>query len=502
MVKISFDSDALPTEGALVLAVGNKGTLGDHGQKLDKKTDGVLSAAIEANHFSGEKDQTLTLLHPAKTKLSRIVLVGIGNPADATPATFTHAGGAVVAALMGGKDSHATFVIDAFKGLTVPLAEAAAQAGLGARLRSYRFDKYRTKQKPEKKPSLKTLTLGVKDPSAAKSLYTPLDKLAEGVALARDLISEPGNVLYPETLAQHALALSELGVKVKILDEGQMKKLGMNALLGVAQGSANPPRLVTLEWEGDKKSKNTAPVCFVGKGVTFDSGGISLKPGSGMEKMKYDMSGAAAVIGAMKALAGRKAKANVVGVVGLVENMPSGTAQRPGDVVVSASGQTIEIINTDAEGRLVLADALWYAQETFKPRCIVDLATLTGAIIMALGQEYAGLFSNDDTLSVQLAQSGKTVEEPLWRLPLGDAFDKMVDSDIADMRNSTNMRDAGSITAAQFLQRFVKKGTPWAHLDIAGVSWREKDHVLSAKGATAFGVRLLDRFVSDTVEAP
>ncbi len=279
-----------------------------------------------------------------------------------------------------------------------------------------------------------------------------------------------------------------------------MKKLGMGALLGVAQGSANPPYLVTMQWNGDAAAKDKAPVCFVGKGVTFDTGGISIKPAAGMEDMKFDMAGSAAVIGALKALAGRKAKANVVGVIGLVENMPSGTAQRPGDVVTTASGQTVEVINTDAEGRLVLADALWYAQETFKPRCIIDLATLTGAIIIALAHEYAGLFSNDDTLSDQLTKAGNSVDEALWRLPLGDAFDKMINSPIADMKN-TGERGAGSITAAQFLQRFIKKGTAWAHLDIAGTAWQGKDKPLSPKGATAFGVRLLDRFIADNFEA-
>jgi leucyl aminopeptidase len=294
--------------------------------------------------------------------------------------------------------------------------------------------------------------------------------------------------------------LTALGVKVEVLDEKEMAKLGMGALLGVAQGSAFPPRLVVMQWLGNPSANDKGPVCFVGKGVTFDTGGISIKPAGGMEDMKFDMGGAAAVIGALKALAGRKAKANVVGIIGLVENMPSGTAQRPGEVVTTASGQTVEVINTDAEGRLVLADALWYAQENFKPRCIVDLATLTGAIIVALAHEHAGLFSNDDTLSDQLTKAGKAVDETLWRLPLGDAYDKMINSPIADMKN-VGEKWAGSITAAQFLQRFITKGTPWAHLDIAGTAWQSKDKPVSPKGATAFGVRLLDRFVAENFEA-
>jgi len=499
MLKISFAEEASANQTALVLTVAAKGTLGEQGIKLDKKTDGALSRAMEANGFTGAKEKTLTVLAPAKTKLTRIVLVGIGDPSEANARLFARIGGAAVTALKG-KEAQAALVIDRFKNLGQTNAEAAAQAAMGARLRHYRFDKYHTKKEADEIQSLKTLVLATNDASAAKALYAPLDKISEGVFLARDLVTEPGNVIYPETLAQHALALSELGVNVTILDEAHMKKLGLNALLAVAQGSVNPPRLVAMEWIGDPKAKDKAPVCFVGKGVTFDSGGISLKPGSGMGAMKYDMAGSAVVIGTMKALAGRKAKANVVGIVGLVENMPSGTAQRPGDVVTTASKQTVEVVNTDAEGRLVLADALWYAQETFKPRCIVDVATLTGAIVVALGHEHAGLFSNDDTLAEQLTKSGKSVEEPIWRFPMNEAYDKIIDSDIADMKNSTGGRDAGSITAAQFLLRFIKKNTPWAHIDIAGMAWQEKDRPLSVKGATAFGVLLLDRFITDNFE--
>ncbi|MFA5040459.1 MAG: leucyl aminopeptidase [Bdellovibrionales bacterium] len=500
MLKIAFSADTPPSQNALVLTVAAKGKLGEQGEKLDKKLDGAISRAIKAGSFAGKKEKTLTLLSPAKSRLTRLILVGIGAPEEADARLFERIGASAVAAL-NGKDPRAVLLIDRFKNSGLTESEAAAHAALGARLRFYRFDKYRTQKEQDQKSELKILTIASKSAAAAKKLYAPFDKIADGVHLARDLITEPGNVLYPETLAQHALALTELGVKVEILDEDKMKKLGMNALLGVAQGSIYPPRLVSMHWRGDAKAKNKAPVCFVGKGVTFDSGGISLKPGSGMEKMKYDMSGAAAVIGAMKALAGRKAKANVVGVIGIVENMPSGSAQRPGDIVASASKQTIEIINTDAEGRLVLVDSLWYAQETFKPCCIVDLATLTGAITLALGREYAGLFSNDDMLSEQLTKAGKSVEENLWRFPMGEAYDKKLDSPVADMRNVADNGEGGSITGAQFIQRFVKKGTAWAHLDIASVAWQDKDRPLSPKGATAFGVRLLDRFVADNFEA-
>jgi leucyl aminopeptidase len=307
-------------------------------------------------------------------------------------------------------------------------------------------------------------------------------------------------VIYPQTLAAACLELKKLGVKVEVLDEKQIKRLGMGALFGVAQGSVRPPRVVAMSWLGNPSAKDKRPACFVGKGVTFDTGGISLKPAAGMEDMKYDMAGAGAVIGALKALAGRKAKANVVGVVGLVENMPDGGAQRPSDIVTTMSGQTVEVLNTDAEGRLVLADAMWYVQEKFDPRCVIDLATLTGAIVVALGHEYAGLFSNNDTLADQLQKAGTAADEKLWRFPLGEAYDKDIDSGVADMKNIGDGRGAGSITAAQFLQRFIKKGMPWAHLDIAGMAWAHKERAITPKGASGFGVRLLDRFIAETIE--
>jgi len=318
------------------------------------------------------------------------------------------------------------------------------------------------------------------------------------VFFTRDLVSEPANVLYPESFMKEVSALEKLGVEIDVLDEKEMKKLGMGALLGVAMGSAQKPYMVVMRWNGGKKKD--APVAFVGKGVTFDTGGISIKPAAGMEDMKFDMGGAGVVSGLMKALAGRKAKCNVVGVIGLVENMPSSTAQRPGDVVTSMSGQTIEVINTDAEGRLVLCDALTYVQEKHDPRLIVDLATLTGAVIIALGHENAGLFSNNDDLSQQITTAGLSVDETVWRLPLGAGYDKQIKSDIADMKN-VGGRAAGSITAAQFLKRFITKDRPWAHLDIAATAWSTSDKEVTPKGATGFGVRLLDRFVADNYEA-
>jgi leucyl aminopeptidase len=499
MLKLTFSPHRIPAQGALILTVGAGQKLGTEGAKLDRKLSGALKRAMASSHFTGAKEQTLSVLAPAKSRLSRIVLVGIGDPAKLTDAAIQRIGG-VARASLGGKDTQAALLIDDHKGLAPAAGAMAAQVAFGARLRSYRFDKYRTKMKPEQKPALKNLAILSADIAKARSAYAKLDKIADGVFYTRDLVSEPPNVIYPETLATACNALKKLGVKVDILDEKQMKRLGMGALLGVAQGSIRPPRLVTMLWQGAPNARDKRPAAFVGKGVTFDTGGISLKPPPGMDDMKWDMAGAGAVIGALMALAGRKAKANVLGVVGLVENMPSGSAQRPGDIVTTMSGQTVEVLNTDAEGRLVLADAMWYAQEKFNPRCIVDLATLTGAIIVALGHEYAGLFSNDDALTDQLTKAGKEVEEKLWRFPLNDVFDKDIDSPVADIKNIGSGREAGSITAAQFLQRFVKKGTPWAHLDIAGTAWQAKDKPVCPKGATAFGVRLLEKFVAEQYE--
>ena len=388
-------------------------------------------------------------------------------------------------------------MIDVAEGASIGQTAAAAEIAFGAQLRSYRFDKYKTKQKPEQKPSLARLTAATSRPSAAKRAYQSLEKTAAAVFLTRDLVSEPANVIYPETLAAAAERLAELGVEVEVFDEHKLQDLGMNALLAVGQGSARPTRLVVMQWHGAKGSNGaqSQPLAFVGKGVTFDTGGISIKPAAGMGDMKWDMAGSAVVIGLMQLFAARKAAVNAVGIVGLVENMPSGTAQRPGDIVTSMSGQTIEVLNTDAEGRLVLADALWYCQDRFKPRLIVDLATLTGAVIVALGHHRAGLFSNNDELADRLIEAGKTVGEEVWRLPLAEAYDREIDSDAADMKNIGGGRAAGSVIGAQFLQRFVNE-VPWAHLDIAGTTWSTKDAPTVPKGATAFGVRLLDRFVS------
>jgi leucyl aminopeptidase len=491
-MKISFAEPALPAKGAVVVLVAEGKKLSPATKDLDKQTKGAVKRAIGASKFTGKKGQSLEIMAPAGGSLDRVLLAGTGK--DFGELEQQSLGGNVVGKLKNTGSAEVTVIVDA---ATKDLTAAAANVALGARLASYRFDKYRTKQENDNgKPTLKTVRIGVAGAAKARKAFSPMDKIADGVYFTRDLVSEPANVIYPESLAAQCKTLTKLGVKVEILDEKKMAKLGMNALLGVGQGSERESRIVVMSWNGAAKSKK--PVAFVGKGVTFDTGGISLKPGPGMESMIWDMGGAGTVIGLMKALAGRKAKVNVVGLVGLVENMPDGKAQRPGDIVKSMSGQTIEILNTDAEGRLVLADVLWYCQDRFKPQFIVDLATLTGAIIIGLGHEYAGMFSNDDKLADRLFAAGTVSGEKVWRLPLHDNYDKKLKSAAADMQNIGG-RGAGSITAAQFLQRFVNK-TPWAHLDIAGMAWSKEAKPTAPSGATGFGVRLLDRFVADNYE--
>ncbi len=498
-MKIAFAELSLPKSGAVVVGALDERRLTASAKAVDKAAGGAITRALKASRFTGKKDEILAILAPAGTELTRIVLIGLGKAAGLDTLGWQNLGGQILQHLNGVGETEASVLLDPVQGSPLGAAEAAAQVGYGARLRSYRFDKYRTKQKPEQKPTMAKFSLLSAETTAARRAFQPLDKIADGIFLTRDLVSEPANIIYPETLAAQAATLAALGVEIEILDEKKMRKLGMGSLLGVAQGSARPPRLVVMQWKGAPKAKDQAPIAFLGKGVTFDTGGISIKPSAGMEDMKWDMAGAGVVIGLMKALAGRKAKVNAVGLVGLVENMPSGTAQRPGDIVTSMSGQTIEVLNTDAEGRLVLCDVMWYCQDRFKPKFMVDLATLTGAIIISLGHEHAGLFANNDELAERLTAAGKQAGEALWRMPLGDAYDRMIDSDAADMKNIAGGRDAGSIVAAQFLQRFTN-GVPWAHLDIAGVAWSKKDTATVPKGATAFGLRLLDQFVAANYE--
>jgi leucyl aminopeptidase len=496
-MRISFASPAMPRSGAIVAWVAKGKRLSATAERLDRQTGGAVKRAISASRFNGARGQSLSLIAPAGIKASRIILAGLGDPAALDAVSAQNLGGSLVAQLSA--VTTAAIAADPVRGAKLKTPEFAANIAYGALLRSYRFDKYRTKEAADDKPALRTLTVMCGDAARARRLHGPMAKVAGGVFMTRDLVSEPANVIYPVSLAARARTLTKLGVKVQVLDKKQMQKLGMGALLGVAQGSANAPRLVVMRWNGLARARDRSPIAFVGKGVTFDTGGISIKPSANMEDMKWDMGGAGVVIGLMRALAARKAKVNVVGVVGLVENMPSHTAQRPGDVVKSMSGQTIEVINTDAEGRLVLADALWYCQEKYRPRTIIDLATLTGAIIVALGSHQAGIFANDDKLAERLAAAGTAVGEPVWRMPLGEDYDKQINSDIADMKN-VGGRGAGSITAAQFLQRFIQKDVAWAHIDIAGVTWSGKSMPTVPKGGTAFGVRLLDRLVADNYE--
>ncbi|RIK88722.1 MAG: leucyl aminopeptidase [Hyphomicrobiales bacterium] len=489
--SIAFARIATPKKGTVVVLAAEGGALAGPAAALD--AGGQLARAFSVADFSGKLAASLELLAPHGAAFDRLAAVGVGKPDALDARAWSRIGGAAFAAA---RKAQEIAILADVEGAQPSPADVAALA-LGVCLNAYAFDKYKTKKDNGKAAAGPArVTILCANPAAAKRAFATAQAVADGVVLARDLVNEPANVLGTLEFAAKARELEALGVKVEILTEKEMRKLRMGALLGVAQGSIRPPRLLVMRWDGGKAKDR--PVVFVGKGVVFDTGGISIKPAGGMEDMKGDMGGAAAVTGLMHALAARKAKANVVGIVGLVENMPDGNAQRPGDIVTSMSGQTIEVINTDAEGRLVLADALWYANERFAPRFMVNLATLTGAIMVALGAEHAGLFSNDDELAERLLAAGRETGEKLWRMPLGPEYDKMIDSKNADMKN-TGGRYAGSITAAQFLQRFVKD-TPWAHLDIAGTAMGSPSSEINQSWGSGFGVRLLDRLVSDHYE--
>ena len=497
-MQVTFSEFRQPASGSVVVGVLEGGDLSPGARAMDRATGGAVSRAIAAGRFEGKRGQWLELISPGDGKLDRVLLAGLGKTESLDLAGAETVGGGAVQKLLTSGVTRLAIVAGSgpIEGSKLAGADIAAHVAFGARLGGYRFDKYRTTQKPNEKASLARVTVLTKDVAAARRAFRPLDALADGVALTRDLVSEPANVLYPASFAREIRKLGKLGLKIQVLSEAEMRRLGMGALLGVGQGSARDSHLAVMQWNG--AGARTRPVAFVGKGVCFDTGGISIKPAAGMEAMKWDMGGAATVTGLMAALAKRKAKVNAVGVVGLVENMPSGEAQRPGDVVTSMSGQTIEVINTDAEGRLVLADALWYTQGRFKPQFMVDLATLTGAMIVALGHEHAGLFANNDELAERLTAAGKAEGEPVWRMPMGEAYDKLIRSDIADMKN-VGGRDGGSITAAQFLERFVNQ-VPWAHLDIAGVAWNNAAKPTVPKGGAGWGVRLLNRLVREHYE--
>jgi leucyl aminopeptidase len=490
-MQISF-VDSRPTgDFALVLPAAGKNRIALDSLGSDRA---AVDAALSRQRFEGDSGSVAELFVPAEGGVRRLLVIGTGDGTSAADAA-EKLGGALVGRLLTSGETQA--VID-LTGLNYD-ADAAARVALAASLRAWRYDRYRTKLKDKQKPTLAKLTIVGVPADAASRWEERWQPVYEGVAFTRELVTEPANIIYPETFVERVQgAVKGTGLEVEVLDGAAMGKLGMGALLGVAQGSVRDPRLLIMRWNGGNDGE--VPVAFVGKGVTFDTGGISIKPAAGMEAMKWDMGGAGAVAGAMIALAKRKAKANIVAICGLVENMPDGNAQRPGDVVTSMSGQTIEVINTDAEGRLVLADAITYVQRNYKPKIVVDLATLTGAILISLGHEFGGLFTPDDDLANQLLGAAQATGDKLWRQPMAESFDKLIDSPIADMKN-VGPREGGSITAAQFINRFVENGTRWAHLDIAGMVWSDKPDTTYDKGATGFGVRLIDRFVEASVEA-
>ena len=478
------------SRGALVVLVGSDLKLGAEAAKIASEAAGLIESAAATAKFKGKARSAMDILAPAGLGFDRLVVVGID--ADPKQGSFdvVTLGGFVMGKLREG--SRATVLFD------VPDAtpESAAAFAMGMKLRGYRFDRYKSK-KADKEPEGPTaVTVRVAKLEETKAAAQGQDAIASGVYLARTLVNEPPNVLFPVEFAKRAAELASLGVEIEVLDPPALEKIGMRALLAVGQGSRHESRVVIMRWNGGEKGEK--PVAFIGKGVTFDTGGISIKPAAGMEDMKGDMAGAACVVGLMHALAARKARANVVGVIGLVENMPDGNAQRPGDIVTALSGTTIEIINTDAEGRLVLADLLWHVQATYQPAFMIDLATLTGAIIVSLAFEYAGLFSNNDDLSKDLHQAGGETGEKVWRLPLGPGYDKLIESKFADIKN-TGGRHGGSITAAQFLQRFVND-VPWAHLDIAGTGMGSPADEINQSWGSGWGVRLLNRLVADRFE--
>ena len=490
-MKIEFVASPSAAE-VLAVMVHEGRVLSGAGERLEASTTGALGRAMKASRFTGATNSTLIVAAPAGADVETLVLTGAGEADKFDELALEAAAGAAYHAvkLSGAR----TLTVDA----SHLSAAQAARAAFAARLASYRFLKYRTTLKPEKTPSVETIQVVAADVDAARAAFETFAALAEAVEFSRDLVSEPANVLYPAEFARRVKALESLGLEVEILGESELEDLGFRTLLAVGRGSERESQVAIMKWNGGKAGD--APIAFVGKGVCFDTGGISIKPADGMEEMKWDMGGAAAVAGVMHALAGRKAKVNAVGVLGLVENMPDGKAQRPGDVVMSLSGQSVEVLNTDAEGRLVLADCLWYTQDRFKPKFMIDLATLTGAMIVSLGLEYAGVFSNSDEVAGAILEAAPKVGENVWRMPIPAAYERHIDSPIADVKNTGNGRAGGSITAALFLQRFTN-GVPWAHIDIAPTAWvKDSKNPTVPDGAVGWGVRTLDRMVADHYE--
>lgn len=502
-LDVSFASLKDKREEAVGLLVLEGPQLGDTGKAMDKAADGNLSRAADAAGFKGKAKSSAEILAPIGLKEKRVILLGAGEAEKAEENDWVMAGGSGFAKLDTRKAKSASLVVEIEGKSKLPEHEIAAAMALGAYLRAYKFDKYLTKKKEDedepKQDGLRKLVVHCADPKKAEKAFDRQKAIGDGVMLARDLVNEPANVLGPVEFGERVLALEKVGVEVEVLEPKDLKKLKMGALLAVAQGSPRPARVAVMRWNGGKK--NDAPLAFVGKGVVFDTGGISIKPSAGMEDMKGDMGGAACVVGLMHALAARKAKVNAVGIIGCVENMPSGEATRPGDIVTSMSGQTIEVLNTDAEGRLVLSDIMWYVQDRYKPKMMVDLATLTGAIMIALGKNFAGLFCNNDDLAAGILDASKVTDEKTWRMPLDKSFHKLIDSKNADVKNLGG-RWGGACTAAAFLERFVKeKDTPWAHIDLAGTAMDGTRNDINQSWGSGWGVRLLDRLVADKYEA-
>ena len=491
---ITFAPETMPGGGTLVVFAAENMALGAAAGRVDTATEGLVTAAAEAQGFKGKRFGTMLLAMPRGIEATALLVVGLGDTSKLTEADWSKLGGAVIGALPAGPNSDVAVFAETPTGALT--ADQAAEIALGMTLRSYSFDTYKSKKADDPAPTARKITISGGDTDAAAKRWESVAAIGAGVILARELVNEPPNVLGPVEFAQKAEALRDLGVNVTILEPEELERLEMRALLGVAQGSERPARVAIMEWM--KGPAEVKPVALVGKGVVFDTGGISIKPAGGMEDMKGDMGGAAAVIGTMHALAARNAPVNAVGVIGLVENMPDGKAQRPGDIVTSKSGQTIEIINTDAEGRLVLADLLTHTIETYEPRVVIDLATLTGAVIVALGHFNAGMYTDDDTVAAQLSDAGKATGDLVWRMPLSKDYDGLIDSKFADMKN-TGGRWAGSVTAAQFLKRFAKDSL-WVHLDIAGTGFGAPANEISRSFGSGFGVRLLDRFIADYCE--
>jgi len=507
-LEIAFAPLTATPQGSCAAFAANELALGPSIQGLNSRSGGAILKAAEAADFKGKSKTSIELLALPKVDIHRLIVVGVGKAGELSESDWTTLGGYALGQIAARKTTQASFIADVAGVSEAKAGMIAVSLAYGALLRHYSFKKYLTKKKPEEgsngangtppKDGIEGLVIHCADPEEARAAFESKRALAAGIYFARDLVNEPANVLGPVEFADRVKELERVGLEVEILDVEALTELKMNTLLSVAQGSVRPARVAVMQWHG-AKSKRAKPLAFIGKGVVFDTGGLSMKPAAGMEDMKGDMGGAACVVGLMYALAERKAPVNAVGIIGIVENMPSGSAIRPGDIVTSMSGQTVENLNTDAEGRLVLADVLWYAQERFKPRFVIDLATLTGAIMVALGKEYAGLFANDEKLAEQLLSASKATGEKIWRMPLDKAYDKMLDSKNADMKNIGG-RWGGSCTAAAFIQRFIKKDMAWAHLDIAGTAMDAPKSEINTSWGSGWGVQLLDRFIADNFE--